>query len=80
MPGGNGTVVNGVVTEGALENAIMFATAMNETAKTIGGAALEQIRDKLQCQEWTGIGLGWLRRFLDRSEWTVDCLNVKIRL
>ena len=26
------------------------------------------------------VGLGWLRSLLGRSEWTVPCVNVKIRL
>ncbi|XRM37912.1 hypothetical protein ABZX51_001356 [Aspergillus tubingensis] len=30
--------------------------------------------------EWTGIGLEWLRSLLGRREWTLPCVDVKVRL
>ncbi|PLB45419.1 hypothetical protein P170DRAFT_478385 [Aspergillus steynii IBT 23096] len=34
----------------------------------------------LRQDEWTGIGLEWLRSLLGRREWTLPCVDVKIRL
>lgn len=31
-------------------------------------------------QEWTGIGIEWLRSLLGKREWVLPCLNVKVRL
>ncbi|PKS05527.1 hypothetical protein jhhlp_005489 [Lomentospora prolificans] len=30
--------------------------------------------------EWTGLGLEWLRSLLGRREWRIDCMLVNIRL
>ena len=30
--------------------------------------------------EWTGLGLEWLRSLLGKREWTLPCVDVKIRL
>lgn len=60
---------------------MIFAEAMNSTAKTLGGAALQEIQKRLpERPEWTGIGVGWLRSLLGRREWTLPCVDVKIRL
>ena len=31
-------------------------------------------------EEWTGVGLEWLRNLLGQREWTLPCVDVKIRL
>lgn len=33
-----------------------------------------------QQEEWTGIGLEWLRSLLGRREWTIPCIDVKVQL
>lgn len=30
--------------------------------------------------EWTGLGAGWLRNALGKTEWTIECLDLKIKL
>ena len=30
--------------------------------------------------EWVGLGAGWLRSLVGRNEWTVPCVDVKVRL
>lgn len=30
--------------------------------------------------EWTGLGAGWLRDLLGKTEWAVDCLDLKVKL
>lgn len=58
--------------------------------KTVAAAAAVAGRSSLSAsgagvgvgvaQEWTGIGLGWLRSLLGRREWTIPCLDVKVQL
>lgn len=62
-----------------------FLDTMNTTATTLAEAAVEQARKRMDfasrgTEEWTGIGLEWLRSLLGRHEWTVPCLDVKVRL
>ncbi|GLI72412.1 hypothetical protein PoHVEF18_000587 [Penicillium ochrochloron] len=56
----------------------------NSTAKALAGAALESAQQKLgveaRSEEWTGVGLEWLRSLLGRREWTLPCVDVKVRL
>lgn len=75
------TLVNGTIPEGALEQLVDIVRSANETGKVLGAVALQEMREVLGGRpEWTGIGLGWLRSLLGRKEWTIDCMNVKIRL
>ncbi|KAJ5216915.1 hypothetical protein N7468_009923 [Penicillium chermesinum] len=56
----------------------------NSTAQTLAGAAFNNIQEQLgleaKPEEWTGVGLEWLRSLLGRREWTLPCVEVKIRL
>lgn len=59
----------------------VLAEAVNGTAKTVGGAVLQEIHKSLPVRpEWTGLGLGWLRSSLGRREWTLPCVDVNVRL
>ncbi|KAL2759803.1 hypothetical protein ACRALDRAFT_1074061 [Sodiomyces alcalophilus JCM 7366] len=51
---------------------------LNSTASTLAGAAADDLARRKQ--EWTGLGLEWLRSLLGRREWRIDCLDVSIRL
>ncbi|KAJ5693256.1 hypothetical protein N7462_002679 [Penicillium macrosclerotiorum] len=57
---------------------------VNSTAKVLAGAALESAQQRLGVEsspeEWTGVGLEWLRSLLGRREWTLPCVDVKVRL
>lgn len=64
------------------------AAAVNHTLSALAGAAVQEARRRLETgplasnilPESAGIGLGWLRSLLGRSEWTVPCLDVKVKL
>jgi len=65
----------------AVEQSLMFMGAMNGTAKTLGGVALQELRRRIPIRpEWTGIGVGWLRSLLGRREWRLPCVDVYVRL
>ncbi|KAF9893562.1 hypothetical protein FE257_010874 [Aspergillus nanangensis] len=65
---------------------------LNTTTKALAGAAVEEAQRRLALnnssltalretqEEWTGIGLEWLRSLLGRREWTLPCVDVKVRL
>ncbi|KAJ5477019.1 hypothetical protein N7539_007163 [Penicillium diatomitis] len=56
---------------------------LNSTAKALAGAALEGAQQRLGVEgpeEWTGVGLEWLRSLTGRREWTLPCVDVKVRL
>lgn len=64
-----------------------LSAAVNHTLSALAGAALEEARKRLApaslaagLPESAGIGLGWLRSLLGRSEWTIPCLDIKVRL
>jgi len=61
-----------------VEDMFIFASTLNSTAAAIAAAALEDA--KKSRQEWTGIGVGWLRSLLGRREWRLPCLDVYVRL
>jgi hypothetical protein len=69
--------------------------SINSTATAVTGAALEEMKRRTsvilangstaavagrQQEEWTGIGLEWLRSLLGRREWTIPCIDVKVQL
>lgn len=62
--------------------------AINTTTSALAGAAVEEMQRRLvqngssalSREAWTGIGLEWLRSLLGRREWTLPCVNVKVRL
>ncbi|KAL1987534.1 hypothetical protein VTN96DRAFT_3461 [Rasamsonia emersonii] len=67
---------------------------VNTTTTALAGAALEEAKRRLlnngssvinattefRQEEWTGLGLEWLRSLLGRREWTLPCIDVKVRL
>ncbi|PYI04222.1 hypothetical protein BO78DRAFT_399083 [Aspergillus sclerotiicarbonarius CBS 121057] len=65
---------------------------VNSTTKALAGAVLDEAQRRLNNNgslsslspaaqdEWTGIGLEWLRSLLGRREWTLPCVDVKVRL
>ena len=68
---------------------------MNTTTKALAGAAVEEVQRRFALnetaaaaaaasattqEEWTGVGLEWLRSLLGRREWTIPCVDVKVRL
>ncbi|KAH8657063.1 bladder cancer-related protein BC10-domain-containing protein [Tricladium varicosporioides] len=75
-------VVNSTaISNQTLEQVAVYAGALNNTAMTLAGAAFEEAKKKLAMrQEWTGIGVEWLRSLLGRREWRVPCLDVYVRL
>lgn len=50
----------------------------NATARAAARAAAAEIAALRN--EWTGLGIEWLRGLLGKREWRVDCLDVYIRL
>lgn len=64
--------------------------AVNTTTKALAGAAAEGVQRRFALnetaaataddQKWTGVGLEWLRSLLGRREWTIPCVDVKVRL
>lgn len=73
-----------VPTEGLTE--FVFDT-FNSTAKALAGAAMESLQQRIaptgtesRHEEWTGVGLEWMRSLLGRREWTLPCVDVKVRL
>lgn len=69
---------------------------MNTTTTALAGAALEEAKKRflmtaadnnasaggveVRHAEWTGIGLAWFRSLLGQREWTIPCIDVKVRL
>lgn len=68
---------------------------VNATAKTLAGVVVDEAQRHLALngslsdaagmgglgqEEWTGVGLEWLRSLLGRREWTIPCVDVKVRL
>lgn len=77
----NYTFTNGTASNQTIEQAFMIMGAMNGTAKTLGGVALQELRRRIPMRsEWTGIGVGWLRSLLGRREWNLPCVDVYVRL
>lgn len=66
--------------------AVAAAALEDIKRKTVAAAATVAGRSSLSAtgvgvaQEWTGIGLEWLRSLLGRREWTIPCLDVKVQL
>ncbi|KAH6684878.1 bladder cancer-related protein BC10-domain-containing protein [Plectosphaerella plurivora] len=51
---------------------------INSTASALASAAADELAKKRQ--EWTGLGIEWLRSLLGRREWRIECLDINIRL
>ena len=65
----------------------LVGAAVNHTLSALAGAAFDQARRRVSPTSWgsrvpesAGIGLGWLRSLLGRSEWTLPYLNINVRL
>ncbi|CAK7216038.1 hypothetical protein SCUCBS95973_002669 [Sporothrix curviconia] len=75
VPPSNGTVP---LVDELQDTVTMAAQLLNSTVSTVAGSAFRQLSETKQ--EWTGIGMEWLRSLLGRREWRIDCLDVNIRL
>ncbi|KAE8150753.1 bladder cancer-related protein BC10-domain-containing protein [Aspergillus avenaceus] len=63
---------------------------VNTTAKVLTSAVVDEAQRRLALDGssapelgsdgWTGVGLEWLRSLLGRREWTLPCVDVKVRL
>ncbi|KKK12432.1 hypothetical protein AOCH_000431 [Aspergillus ochraceoroseus] len=69
---------------------------VNSTAKALAGAVVDKAQkrffadpscppgaaalNELQTADWTNFGLEWLRSLVGRREWTLPCVDVKVRL
>ncbi|KAL7624714.1 hypothetical protein AAE478_006285 [Parahypoxylon ruwenzoriense] len=51
---------------------------LNTTASALAGAAAEALAKRKE--EWTGLGVEWLRSLLGRREWRIECMDLYIRL
>jgi hypothetical protein len=64
-----------------MEQVAIYLGALNNTAAALAGTAIEGAKRQLALRnEWTGIGVEWLRSLLGRREWRVSCVDVYIRL
>ena len=62
-------------------DATFLASVANETATALAGAAVEEMKRRIDFRhEWTGIGVEWIRSWLGAREWRLPCLDVYIRL
>jgi len=65
---------------GLLETASTLASALNNTAAAVAGAAMEGINRKLQLEDqWSGISSEWVKSLL-RREWKIPCVDFLVRL
>lgn len=69
---------------------------VNNTAKALAGAVVDETQKRLSAgdgscpssatpaattaDELTGFGLEWLRSLVGRREWTLPCVDVKVRI
>lgn len=51
---------------------------LNTTASALASAAAEELAKRKE--EWTGLGVEWLRSLLGRREWRIECMDLYIRL
>jgi hypothetical protein len=64
-----------------IEDALVWAGAINNTATALVSAVIQDTKRRLpSTAEWTGLGVGWLRSLLGRREWRLPCMDVYIRL
>ena len=69
------------VSNQTLEEASIYASALNSTAKALAGTAIEEAKRRMAMRaEWTGLGVEWLRSLLGKREWKLPCVEVNIRL
>lgn len=67
----------------------LLASITNSTVVALASATLEEAKQRITKSSagldrvmpyGAGIGVQWLRRLLERNEWTLPCIGVKIRL
>jgi len=69
------------VSNQTLEEASIYASALNSTAKALAGTAIEEAKRRMAMRaEWTGLGVEWLRSLLGKREWKLPCVEVNVRL
>ncbi|KAI0004800.1 bladder cancer-related protein BC10-domain-containing protein [Xylariaceae sp. FL0662B] len=51
---------------------------LNSTASALASAAAKELVKRKE--EWTGLGIEWLRSLLGRREWRIECMDLYIRL
>ncbi|KAI2611612.1 bladder cancer-related protein BC10-domain-containing protein [Hypoxylon fragiforme] len=51
---------------------------LNTTASALASVAAEELAKRKE--EWTGLGIEWLRSLLGRREWRIECMDLYIRL
>ncbi|KAL2057841.1 hypothetical protein ABVK25_001458 [Lepraria finkii] len=75
------TNCSGIHENGYAGDGSFLITAVNETASTLAGAAVEEMRQRMTRKtEWTGVGLGWMRSWLGGREFRLPCVDVYVRL
>ncbi|KAG5926789.1 hypothetical protein E4U42_002957 [Claviceps africana] len=57
--------------------ALLNAT-MVDMAKALAGAAVDDLAARRA--PWTGLGVEWLRTWLGRREWRIDCMDIYVQL
>ncbi|KAG6009464.1 hypothetical protein E4U21_002379 [Claviceps maximensis] len=57
--------------------AVFNATAV-DMARALAGAAADDMAARRA--EWTGLGVEWLRTWLGRREWRIECMDIYIQL
>jgi hypothetical protein len=72
----SGAAVDKTSFEGFFNSTAM--ETLNTTANALAGIAADEIARKRN--EWTGLGVEWLRSLLGRREWRIECMDLNIRL
>ncbi|KAI1770507.1 bladder cancer-related protein BC10-domain-containing protein [Hypoxylon cercidicola] len=71
----NATMIPDPVVDGFNATAVEM---LNTTASALATAAAEELAKRKE--EWTGLGVEWLRSLLGRREWRIECMDLYIRL
>ncbi|KAG5991774.1 hypothetical protein E4U43_003937 [Claviceps pusilla] len=58
--------------------AAVFNATVVDVAKALAGAAADDMAARRA--EWTGLGVEWLRTWLGRREWRIECMDIYIQL
>ncbi|KAG6319236.1 hypothetical protein E4U44_007151 [Claviceps purpurea] len=61
-----------------VDAAALFNATVVDMAKALAGAAADDMAAKRA--EWTGLGLEWLRTWLGKREWRIECMDIAIQL
>lgn len=83
----NGTVGNGTGDNGTLLDFV--SELANQTISVFAGAVIEELKTRAsvpsaalgrKLPDAAGVGTAWLKSLLGRSQWTLPCVNVVVRL